>query len=166
MANSFRSAAAPPFRRPVASENHDGGDAASGGDTRPILLALCEAAARWKGPRSETIAIRQAEAAIDDLMAYHAATNATDTLSAAPIASFTLGRFVFEVTPSTLPTLRVCDVTLTMLRAVVSSWLSQGTSPATCHARLARLNVMGVAVQGCRPNIPNKLKWWLERFPL
>lgn len=159
MANSFRSATPKPFHRPAPlSENH--GDDADGGDTRPILLALHEAAARWKGQRSEARAIGQAEIAIDDLMAYHAAANATDTLSA-PIASFTHGRFVFEMTRSTLPPLRVCDVTLTMLRAVVSSWVSQGTSPATCHARLARLSVMGVAVQGTRPKLPNKLKWWL-----
>lgn len=99
MANSFR-AAAPPFRRPAASENHADGD--DGGDTRPLLLALRDASVRWKGQRNEACAIGQAEIAIDDLMAYHVARNATVTLSA-PIASFTHGRFVFEMTHSTLP---------------------------------------------------------------
>ncbi len=165
MANSFRSATSPPSRRPAASaaalsENHDDYDGGGGGDTRPLLLALRETAARWKGQRNELAALGQAETAIDDLMAYHAATSGTDTLQA-PTASFIHGRFVFEMAHSTLSPLRVCDVTLTMLRAVVSSWVSQGLSPGSCHYRLTCLNVMGIAVQGCRPRLPNKLKWWL-----
>ena len=162
MANSFRSAAAPQSRRPAAtaaplSENHDDADV---GDTRTLWLALHETAARWRGQRNETVAISLAETAIDDLTAYHAKTNATVTLSP-PTASFTHGRFVFEMADSNLSPLRVCDVTLTMLRTVVSLWVSQGISPATCHARLGRLNVMGVKVAGARPRLPNQLKWWL-----
>ena len=111
-------------------------------DTRTLEVAIRETAPRWRGTRNEKSAIGQAEITIKDLKAFHAAG--------------LRGKQIAEA-----PALRVCDVSIKMLRAVVSQWLAKGLSPGSCHMRLSVLSVMGIPVQGARPPLGKALKWWL-----
>ena len=111
-------------------------------DTRTLEVAIRETAPRWRGQRNEKSAIGQAEITIKDLKAFHAAG--------------LRGKQIAEA-----PALRVCDVSIKMLRAVVSQWLAKGLSPGSCHRRLSVLSVMGIDVRGARPPLGKALKWWL-----
>ncbi len=138
MANNFRAVNSQRQPQPRRRREHD----CEPLDTRSLEVAIRETAPRWRGTRNEKSAIGQAEITIKDLKAFHAAG--------------LRGKQIAEA-----PALRVCDVSIKMLRAVVSQWLAKGLSPATCHMRLSVLSVMGIPVQGARPSLGKALKWWL-----
>lgn len=81
-----------------------------------------------------------------------------------------VGRFTFSVTTGGLlpapaaigSNTEVGSVTKDHLRAAVTLWLAKGTKESTIVGRLNCLSCLGVKVNGCRPKVPRKLKWWLS----
>lgn len=77
-----------------------------------------------------------------------------------------IGALAFHARPAGNPmcagSVRIAEVTDSVLRKATAAWYAQGLSPATINKRLNCLSAMGVSVEGCRVREPKVLKWWLK----